>query len=209
MLYILPTAVFESLQRQKRDVIQKETNSRTPTMNSEELDVFAASVDNACKAVVHLSNVCKISQQYSINSEDLIDLDKSIEAWQEFLKNSLQPNVFTINMHYFNHIVEAIRHLGPLRLVSARPMERMIGKMKSSIHSRKEPAKNANTSVNNHFANVYKQKYTTATVLDDNIVLKERVTIPNCIQLVENATPVLKLIWRSYKHFLKVERVLL
>jgi hypothetical protein len=74
--FILPTLVVEALQLQKRDVIRKETSSRSPTMTEEQLLIYGAATDDACKAIVCLSKACRISQKYSISESDLIELNR-------------------------------------------------------------------------------------------------------------------------------------
>ncbi|KAI8088346.1 hypothetical protein BDF21DRAFT_396514 [Thamnidium elegans] len=109
--------------------------------------------------------VCKITQKYSISESNLVELNCCIEVWQEFLVNNFYPNVFTINMHYLNHIREDIATLGPLRLVSTRPLKRMIGSVKSSIKSRQKPSENAK--------------------IDKCVVFGKEITKQSCRSLVE------------------------
>lgn len=185
MLYILPTTVFEALQCQKRDIIRKETAARKRTMTVDQLEKYIVDVDSACQAIVHLSNACRITQQYSVSEADIVKLRASLAKWQEFLTNNFYPNVFTINMHYLTHVGDAITALGPLRLVSARPMERMIGQVKSTIKSRKDPAANANTCVIKHFAGVYKDKYVSNTLSADKVIYGKTETIDVCVSLIK------------------------
>jgi hypothetical protein len=60
-------------------------------------------------------------------------------------------------MHYLNHVPRALQMFGPTRLISARPLERMIGKLKTNIRSKRSPAANSYNSVLNHFADSYKK----------------------------------------------------
>lgn len=60
-------------------------------------------------------------------------------------------NSFTINQHYICHIGSIIQHLGPLRNISARPLERMIGVFKRKIKSTSRPSENvANLMLSHH-----------------------------------------------------------
>lgn len=54
-------------------------------------------------------------------------------------------------MHYLDHVAEAIRQIGPLKMISSRPLKRTIGNFKAKIKSRKAPAANAYTCVKDHF----------------------------------------------------------
>lgn len=58
---------------------------------------------------------------------------------------------FTINQHYLSHITFIIRNLGPLRLISARPLERLIGLINKRIKSPSKPGENAANEVLNHY----------------------------------------------------------
>jgi hypothetical protein len=82
---------------------------------------------------------------------------------------------------------EAIATLGPLRLVSARPLERMIGDVKCSIKSRQMPSKNASNYVTNHFADVYKDKCiaTYDKYASRSIVFGKEITSKNYRSMVE------------------------
>lgn len=53
------------------------------------------------------------------------------------------------------HVPAIVRSLGSLRFISARPLERMIGKVKSQIKSRSSPAENVRNVVASHFSDVY------------------------------------------------------
>ena len=69
--------MVEALQLQKRDVIRKETASKsTSRMSLDQLHVYETATDNACRAIVSLSNACKITQKYSISEIDLVDLNR-------------------------------------------------------------------------------------------------------------------------------------
>lgn len=60
-------------------------------------------------------------------------------------------NSFTINQHYIFHIDSIIQHLCPLKNISARPLERMIGIFKNKIKSASNPSENvANLMLNLH-----------------------------------------------------------
>lgn len=181
IMYILPTTVYEALQRQKRDVIRRQTASRTPIL----AEVSAEATDKACQALINLSRACRITEQYRISDNDLDVLQNLINNWQQYLIDNFKTNVFTINMHYLYHVCDAIRHLGPLRLVSARPMERMIGKMKDGIKSRQNPGANANTCVQKHFADVYKDKYATDIQSESGVTYAATMTVEEGISLVE------------------------
>lgn len=50
---------------------------------------------------------------------------------------------FTVNHHYLHHIPDIIRMLGPLRMYSARSMERTIGEYKRKIKSSTNPGADA------------------------------------------------------------------
>lgn len=81
-----------------------------------------------------------------------------IQSWFAYASTYFNSaKVFTINMHYFNHVPRALQMFGPTRLISARPLERMIGKLKRNIRSKKSPADNSYNSVLNHFADSYKK----------------------------------------------------
>ncbi|KAG2230925.1 hypothetical protein INT48_003325 [Thamnidium elegans] len=141
------------------DVYRKSGHFRKQLRN------YESATNIACNAIVCLSKVCKITQKYSISESNLVELNCCIEVWQEFLVNNFYPNVFTINMHYLNHIREDIATLGPLRLVSTRPLERMIGSVKSSIKSRQKPSENAK--------------------IDKCVVFGKEITKQSCRSLVE------------------------
>ena len=96
---------------------------------------------------------------------------------------NFRPNVFTVNMHYINHLSDAIANLGPMRLISARPLERLIGSIKSSIKSRQKPSENASNCVKSHFAAVYKANWFPTN--SNSIVYGKELTKQNCINLVE------------------------
>lgn len=55
-------------------------------------------------------------------------------------------------MHYLNHVSKSLQLFGPSRLISARPLERMIGRMKSNIKSKRNPTANCFNAVINNFA---------------------------------------------------------
>jgi hypothetical protein len=60
-------------------------------------------------------------------------------------------NSFTINQHYICHISSIIQHLSPLKNISARPLERIIGVFKKKITSASNPSENvANLMLNHH-----------------------------------------------------------
>ncbi|KAI7882288.1 uncharacterized protein EV154DRAFT_568138 [Mucor mucedo] len=86
-------------------------------------------------------------------------------------------------MHYINHLSDAIANLGPMRLISARPLERLIGSIKSSIKSRQKPSENASNCVKSHFAAVYKANWFPTN--SNSIVYGKELTKQNCITLVE------------------------
>ena len=73
-----------------------------------------------------------------------------IEVWHKFLSKYIGVSSFTINQHYLSHIGIYIEHLGPLRCISTRPLERMIGCIKRKIKSASKPAENVANGVLAH-----------------------------------------------------------
>lgn len=79
-----------------------------------------------------------------------------IEDWHKALYKYIGPRGFTINEHYLTHISYIMNHLGPLRYISARTLERTIGQAKSKIKSRSMPGKNASNFVKARLSESYK-----------------------------------------------------
>lgn len=123
-------------------------------MSAEDMNIFSEKADQACAALVKISQICEITQQYSVTMEELEDLRGYVTVWNDLLKANFYPKVFTANMHYISHIYEAVQVLGLLRLFSARIMERANGMMKDDINSRKDPVANTSNCMKNHFAKV-------------------------------------------------------
>ncbi|ORY90600.1 hypothetical protein BCR43DRAFT_509065 [Syncephalastrum racemosum] len=59
------------------------------------------------------------------------------------LSEKLPRNTYTVNTRYLRHMASAIRHIGPPRSYSARPMERIIGMYSRGIKSKVAPGVNA------------------------------------------------------------------
>ena len=57
------------------------------------------------------------------------DFNRCIKTWHLFLRDATKMghNVYIVNFHYLRHIPDLIQKLGPLRAISARSMERIIG----------------------------------------------------------------------------------
>lgn len=81
------------------------------------------------------------------------------------------PKNFTINMHYLNHVPKALRLFGPTRIISARPIERTIGKLKTDIKSKRSPAENSYSSVLKYFGNSYEK------IQKDNEYFKKTISV--------------------------------
>jgi hypothetical protein len=65
-------------------------------------------------------------------------------------------DTFTINQHYLKHLSYIIFQLGPLRLISARTLERSIQDVKRHIKSKQNPQKNSVTVLMDHYTKAYK-----------------------------------------------------
>jgi hypothetical protein len=78
-------------------------------------------------------------------------------------------DAFSISQHYLTHVTDVIKQLGPLRFISARPLERTIGEVKKLIKSNAKPKENAENVMIDHYSNAY-------MCWQDN----------NCIKLTEN-----------------------
>lgn len=81
---------------------------------------------------------------------NLAFFNSCIQGWYLFLKKHLGVVAFTINQHYLSHISFIVRNLGPLRQISARPLERSIGLINKRIKSPSKPGENAANKVLNH-----------------------------------------------------------
>ena len=52
----------------------------------------------------------------------------SFVQWHQYMHDAVPVNMYSSNMHYLQYIPEIVKLLGPLRCISARSMERAIGK---------------------------------------------------------------------------------
>lgn len=79
--FILPSTVIEALQLQKREVLEKEANSRAASkMTTEQLVSFKTAVDASCEGLIFFSKACRISQKFSLSDSDIRELERYITA---------------------------------------------------------------------------------------------------------------------------------
>lgn len=98
-----------------------------------------------------LSKSCSISLRYSISRMDLITIKNGINTWHDFIEKYLPDFMFTANQHSLSHIMQVIEQQGPLRYFSARPLERLIGLIKSTLRSKTNIGQNAINEMNKSF----------------------------------------------------------
>lgn len=76
------------------------------------------------------TRICRILDQHSIVTADLEVLDVLIPQLLSYFANDLSSEFVTINIHYYVHMVDQVRRLGPMRIVSNHSRERLIRKLK-------------------------------------------------------------------------------
>ncbi len=84
-------------------------------------------------ALVHWVDHVKIAElvdQHVISSGDLQRLDTLVTRLLVYFHDKVAKRFFTINVHYYTHLVQQIRALGPLRLVSNFSREAIIRRIK-------------------------------------------------------------------------------
>ncbi|CAO3640427.1 unnamed protein product [Cunninghamella echinulata] len=84
-----------------------------------------------------ISKIFGLALQFEATlNDELVEIERCIKVWYRFLYKYYKDTAFVISQHYLTHLVPAIKALGPLRLISCRPMERWIGVIKSKTNSR-------------------------------------------------------------------------
>ncbi|ORZ02744.1 hypothetical protein BCR43DRAFT_500737 [Syncephalastrum racemosum] len=102
----------------------------------------------AARATMCLVRFCQHALQYSIKASEVDEMHQDINDWSSYLYKLREAELinnlfFTVNHHYLHHIPDIIRMLGPLRMYSARSMERTIGEYKRKIKSSTNPGADA------------------------------------------------------------------
>ncbi|KAI8994858.1 hypothetical protein BDB01DRAFT_214359 [Pilobolus umbonatus] len=133
MLYIVPTLFVEALLEQMEDAKQAGECDGAREM----------AVIEVCGALKQLARICEITQQFNITNDEMIEMEGLVKSWYDVMLRHASPKVFTINQHLLSHLSLVIRVLGPLRLISSRPLERTVGQVKSRILSRSLAGKNS------------------------------------------------------------------
>lgn len=153
--FVVPTLLVEQLQVQ-------EDNKKVRKQKKEDVKI-------AITALNAISKVCCIATQHVITNDELLEIDRLVIVWQDFLRSNMPANVFSINQHYLSHLTDVIREVGPLPQVICRSMERRIGRIKKKINSTFNPEKNAeNIFINEAYRNYDKRCSALTTASDDN-----------------------------------------
>ncbi|KAG2228399.1 hypothetical protein INT48_009815, partial [Thamnidium elegans] len=100
-------------------------------------------------ALLSLSEACSMSLSYHVRiKSDINKIAELIKVWRTFISDEkvFPLLVNTINQHYLGHVSWILEKVGDLRVVSNRPLERLIGMTKDWIKAK-----------NNLDANVEKQ----------------------------------------------------
>ena len=97
------------------------------------------------RSLFHLFAVYNFQKWHSKNRGNVAN-------WHSFLKTHIANDVFTVNQHSLTHLGYIVKSQGPLRHISARPLERLIGMTKSTVRSRRNPGQNAINEMNKSFA---------------------------------------------------------
>lgn len=126
---IVPTLLIEMFAKQQHKEKKHRKNTKLVIKRAE--------------ALRSLSEACKIALKYTIQYTDLAIIEKKINVWHQFIKRYLPGFVFTINQHSLSHVKYIIEQQGPLRFISARPLERIIGYTKATIRSKSKIGQNA------------------------------------------------------------------
>jgi hypothetical protein len=95
-----------------------------------------------------LIKVVQRTQVLELDDDDVQEIDEDLGVWNTFISTYINSGIIkrsfsTPNHHYLLHIAETIQHLGPLRFLSTRCMERTIGEYKKEIKSTKDTGINA------------------------------------------------------------------
>lgn len=75
-------------------------------------------------------NIALIIEQHSISALELKALDELIRKLLVHFYHELPGSFVTINVHYYTHLVDQIRRLGPARIVANNSREHLIQKIK-------------------------------------------------------------------------------
>ncbi len=140
LVYLLPNLVCEGILKMASSSSTRNTRVSASTVDD---SLIENKLKDTVAAVRCLSSACALALQYEISVEDLEEIEHKIQVWTSFIKENMPPNVHTVTQHYLQHVVYIIKQLGPMRMFSCRPLERMIGMIKQQIGSKSKPAENA------------------------------------------------------------------
>ncbi|KAJ1909699.1 hypothetical protein H4219_006360, partial [Mycoemilia scoparia] len=117
------------------------------------------------KALISLVNACSKIESWTISEQEISEVEIHINKWHRhmLLRNAegkIGDNFFTVSQHYLTHVPYIIRHCGPLRFFSSRPLERTIGHYTHRFKSRSSPGPHAGNILDSiSMMNAYHRKY--------------------------------------------------
>ncbi|SAM02737.1 hypothetical protein [Absidia glauca] len=125
---------------------------------------------HALKSIVKF---LQLAQLRSISDQQLDDMDRYLQAWNDFLQAQVDDNkyditVFKPNYHYLQHITAMIRQLGPMYAFSTRCLERTIGMYKRKLKSTKDSGVEAGNVLVSTAATDYAKSMQDEDNADDN-----------------------------------------
>ncbi|KAG2216518.1 hypothetical protein INT45_002652 [Circinella minor] len=136
----IPSSIFKGDFRIKLIVIDY-----SPMMVCDmlELQLGVEQAKAVVDALVSSVTGCAIALSWKISEDDLVKMESSFVQWHQYMHDAVPVNMYSSNIHYLQHIPEIVKLLGPLRCISARSIEGVIGFFKKRIKSQKNPGVNA------------------------------------------------------------------
>ena len=83
----------------------------------------------------------------SISEDNLIDVEKILKEYVKRFEILYGKRHMTCNIHSILHLVEVVRHFGPLFVTSCSPFENLNGILKGFVHGSKNPELQIHSSV--------------------------------------------------------------
>ncbi|KAG2209658.1 hypothetical protein INT45_008090 [Circinella minor] len=106
-------------------------------------------------ALVALVTGCSLALSWEITDDDIVNMKSAFEEWHQYMYDHVETNMYSLNMHLLRHIPEVTENLGPIRGISARSMERIIGYFKKRIRSTNNSAKHVGNILRCHQASKF------------------------------------------------------
>lgn len=79
--------------------------------------------------VLHVK-IADMLHQHTFSVKEVTMLEKAIEKLLEYFFTDFPRDFVTINVHYYIHLVDQIRRMGPMRIAANSPRERIIQQLK-------------------------------------------------------------------------------